>query len=421
MPDDPLIRLLLLAALLLFSGFFSGSETALLALDKLRVKYLVQKKRRGAKKLEQLLNHPDRLLSGILVGNNLVNIAASVFATGLLVQLYGERGEWLTIVLLTPVLLLFAEICPKTYAAKYPERVSFWVLRPISFVLCLLAPIIWLTTHFARFFTHLLKGESTEDGLLSEDEIRSIISVGEESGVVEAEQRRMLHGIFDLSETRVRDVMIPRTEVAGIEVSTPLSEVIDLVRRSRHSRFPVYEGSLDQVVGIIHAKDILTADCLQGFNLRERCRPPYFIPESKHIGALLQAFRRRRVHLGIVIDEYGGTEGVVTLEDILEEIVGEIHDEYDEQEIPVRRIGQYSYRVDAGISMKELNRRFGVKLPEEHAATLAGFLLHRFGGFPGEGDCCDAQGLRFRVCRMEDRRIEEVEMEMGPASVEEGD
>lgn len=408
--EEPLVRIGLLVVLLLLSGFFSGSETALLSLDRLRVKYLVEKKRTGAARLETLLSHPDRLLSGILIGNNLVNIAASVFATGLFVQLYGVQGEWLTIAVLTPILLLFAEICPKSYAATNPEKVSFLVLRPIHFVLTLFAPFIWLTSGFSRMLRNLLRGNSAPEVDLSEDEIRSIISVGEESGVVAAEQRRMLHGIFDLAETRVVDVMIPRTEVVGIEVNTPLVEVLQQVRSARHSRFPVYEATLDQIVGIIHAKDILSVDCLEGFDLRRQCRVPSFVPESKPIAALLQMFRRRRTHLAVVLDEYGGTAGVVTLEDVLEEIVGEIQDEYDEDGVRFRQVGERAYRADAGMSIRAVNRQFGLELSDAQVTTLAGFLLQQFGTIPNEKDTLEYQGVRFTVCRMVERRIEEVEM-----------
>ncbi|WP_429885414.1 HlyC/CorC family transporter [Geoalkalibacter halelectricus] len=382
-----------------------------MALDKLRVKYLVKKKKKNAERLEHMLDQPESLLGAILVGNNLVNIAASVFATGLFVHLYGERGELLTILILTPILLVFAEICPKTYAAKNPERVSFWVLRPILAVMWLLAPVIWLVTHISRMLTRLMQGEDKPSPILSEDEIRNIISVGEEAGVLPKENRRMLHGIFDLSAIRARDIMIPRTEVVAMEVNTPFEDALVLAQGARHSRFPVYEGSLDQVVGIIHSKDILRfVGRTEEFALREACRPPYFVPESKRIGTLLQAFRKKRVHLAIVVDEYGGMEGIVTLEDIVEEIVGEIQDEYDAEEAEIRPVAPRQYLIDGSVSLRILNRRFDLQLSEEHANTLAGFLMHRLGVIPEQGAVCEADGIVFTVRRVVERRIEEIEM-----------
>lgn len=411
MPQDQLLHLLGLAVLLVLSAFFSGSETALLSMDRLRIRYLVEKKRRGAEQLDAILERPDRLLGAILVGNNLVNIAASVFATTLFVELYGEGGELLTILVLTPILLIFSEVCPKTYSAQHPEKVSFTVLRPIQAVMWLLAPVVWLVSGAARLLNRFMRAEEARP-IISEDEIRSIISVGEQTGVVPKEQRRMLHGVFELSQIRVRDVMIPRTEVLGIEVNGTFEAALALVRESRHSRFPVYEGSLDSVVGIIHSKDILNyVGAPQAFNLRAIARPPYFVPESKRIATLLQSFRRKRVHLAVVVDEYGGVEGIVTLEDIFEEIVGEIEDEYDEvEEALFREIAPGRFLVDGSASLRTINRRFGLQLSEEHANTLAGFLLRTMGTIPEEGDSCEANGTSFIVRKVLDRRIEEIEM-----------
>lgn len=411
MSEDFWLRVALLGVLFVLSAFFSGSETALMSLDKLRVKYLVKKKKKHAERLEVLLDQPERLLGAILVGNNLVNIAASVFATGLFVSLYGEHGELLTILVLTPVLLIFAEICPKTYSAKNPERVSFWVLRPILAVMWLLAPVIWLVTRISRLLTRLMERNSQPAPILSEDEIRNIIAVGEEAGVLPKENRRMLHGIFDLSAIRARDIMIPRTEVVAIEAGTPFDEALALAQGARHSRFPVFEDNLDQVIGIIHSKDILRfVGRVEQFSLRDICRPPYFVPESKRIGTLLQAFRKKHVHLAIVVDEYGGVEGIVTLEDIVEEIVGEIQDEYDADEVEIHEIGPRQFLVDGSVSLRILNRRFHLELSEEHANTLAGFLMHKMGVIPEEGAAYKADGILFTVRRVVERRIESIEM-----------
>lgn len=417
MSEDFWLRMTLLGVLFVLSAFFSGSETALMSLDKLRVKYLVKKKKKHAERLEALLDQPENLLGAILVGNNLVNIAASVFATGLFVSLYGDRGELLTILILTPILLVFAEICPKTYSAKNPERVSFLVLRPILAVMWLLAPVIWLVTHISRLLTRLMERNSQPAPILSEDEIRNIIAVGEEAGVLPKENRRMLHGIFDLSAIRARDIMIPRTEVVAIEAGTPFDEALALAQGARHSRFPVFEGNLDQVIGIIHSKDILRyVGRAEQFSLRDICRPPYFVPESKRIGTLLQAFRKKHVHLAIVVDEYGGVEGIVTLEDIVEEIVGEIQDEYDADEVEIHEIGPRQFLVDGSVSLRILNRRFHLELSEEHANTLAGFLMHKMGVIPEEGAVYKADGIVFTVRRVVERRIESIEMVLSETS-----
>jgi putative hemolysin len=383
-----------------------------MSMDKMRVKYLAEKDRRGARKLATILDRPEDLLSAILVGNNVVNIMASVFATTLFIELFGERGELVTILVLTPFLLIFSEVCPKTYAANYPEKLSFAVLQPISFVMWLLRPITWMVSGVSSLLTRFLHSEEQRP-LISEDEIRSIIEFGEHAGVVAKDKRRMLHGVFDLAEIRVRDVMVPRTEVVGIEVGASFAEVVQLAATARHSRFPIYEGDLDRVVGVIHSKEILSyLDRPGEFSLTKLARPPFFVPEAKPIETLMQAFRRKHIHLAVVVDEYGGVEGICTLEDIVEEIVGEIQDEYDEDEILVSTLGPHHYLVDGSTTLRYINRRYGLRLSEEHVNTLAGFLLHKLGSIPEEGDVCEADGVRFTVRLVVDRRIEKIEMQI---------
>jgi len=414
MPEEQLLHLLALGTLFVLSAFFSGSETALMALDKLRVKYLVEKRRRGARRLEDLLEHPDRLLSAILVGNNLVNIAASVFATTLFVEIFGDRGELMTILILTPMLLIFSEVCPKTYAAQYPEKVSFWILNPIRGIMWLLSPVVWLVTGVSRMMIRIMKGEEQRP-LISEDEIRAIIDVGEQTGAVAKEKRRMLHGVIELSQIRVRDVMIPRTEVVGIEVEALFETVLATVQAASHSRFPVYRENLDNVVGVIHSKDILKfVGHAEEFDLSGLARAPYFVPESKPIETLLQSFRRKHLHLAMVIDEYGGVEGIVTLEDIFEEVFGEIQDEYDVEQVLIKQLEPGRYLIDGSTSLRVVNRRFHLALSEEHANTLAGLLLRTMGSIPEEGETCSVDGATLIVRKVVDRRVETIEMILPP-------
>lgn len=415
MTSDQWFHLIGLGILFVLSGFFSSSETALMSMDRLRIKYLADKDYPGARKLEALIDNPEGLLSTILIGNNLVNIAVSVFATTLLIDLFGSRGEFLTILILTPLLLVFAEICPKTYAARYPEKLSFRILHPIRIVMWLLTPVNWVISRISGVLTSFFKGEDSRP-LISEDEIMTMIKFGETAGVVAKDKRRMLHGVFGLSEIRVRDVMVPRTEVVGIEVDTPFSELIGLAARAHHSRFPVYSGELDQIVGIIHIKEILSfVERPENFSMRAVARAPYFVPEAKPVETLMQAFRRKQIHLAVVVDEHGGFEGIVTLEDIVEEIVGEIQDEYDAEGILIRPLAPGRFLVDGSTSLRDINRRFQLDLSEEHVNTLAGFILHELGRIPQEGDQCEAQGVKLTVQRMEDHRVEEIEMRLPSA------
>ena len=412
MTEDISFYLLGLSLLFVLSAFFSGSETALTALDRLRLKYLVEKKRPGAERLEAVLAHPDRLLSAILIGNNVVNIAASVFATALFIKLYGEYGELMTILIMTPVLLVFSEVCPKTYAAQNPERVSFLVLRPILLVMWFLTPLIWLVTRVSRLMIRLFPGE-TGRPMISEDEIKSIITVGEQDGVVAEEQRRMLHGVFELSQSRVRDLMVPRTEVVGIEAGTSFAGVLSLVQSARHSRFPVYKESLDSIIGIVHSKDILNyVDRPEAFQIEKVARQPYFVPESKQGNLLLQSFRERKVHLAIVVDEYGGVEGIVTLEDVIEEVFGDIEDEYDVEEALIRELTPGRFLIDGSMTIRSVNSRFDLQLSEEHVTTLAGYVLQSFGTIPTEGEQFMVDGIRLIVKKMDGQRVEELELDL---------
>ena len=399
--------LLLLAA----SAFFSSSETALLALNRIRLTYLASRNRPGARDLERLLNPPDDLIAAILVGNNLVNIAASVFATTFFMRIFGRYGNLLTIVILTPALLIFSEIIPKVFAASHPEAIAFRVLRPLQGIMLVMRPVLWaiggLNRLLARFW-----GKSGETAVISEEEIRTMIAVGEKSGVVAKEKRKMLHGIFELSKTYARDVMVPRIEVIGIEVNTPYEEVLQIVRDEEHSRYPVFEESLDNICGVVHAMDIFQfVGSPEQFSLRKIVRKPYFVPESKPIEAMLESFRERRLLMAVVIDEYGGMEGIVTLEDIFEEIVGEIHDEHDlDEEVPVRELEPGRFLVDGGTPIHAINRKFGLNLSERHANTMAGFIMELIGSIPHEGDQCQFENIAFRVAKLSDRRIEEIEM-----------
>jgi putative hemolysin len=274
----------------------------------------------------------------------------------------------------------------------------------------LLTPLIWVVTGISRLLTRLFPGEADRP-LISEDEIKSIISVGEQDGVVAEEQRRMLHGVFELSQSRVRDLMVPRTEVIGIEAGSSFLDVLSLVQSAHHSRFPVYRKSLDSIVGIIHSKDILNyVNRPEEFQLEREARSPYFVPESKPANLLLQSFRSRKSHLAIVVDEYGGVEGIVTLEDVIEEVFGDIEDEYDIEEALIRELGSGHFLVDGSLTIREVNSRFDLQLSEEHVTTLAGYVLQALGTIPVEGEQCTVDGVRLIVKKMDDQRVEEIEL-----------
>ncbi len=319
-----------LVLLLLLSGFFSGSETALMAVNRYRLSYLARRGDRRAARVRDLVAMPDRLISTILLGNNFANTAASALATAFAISIAGERGIVYATLVMTALLLIFAEIAPKTLAARHPEKVSFIVARPIGLLVKLLYPLASVAGAAANLvLLNSGKGKTGVPGV-SEEDIKGIISLGEEERVIAREKRRMLHGIMRLTETTIEDVMIPRTQVVAIDVNLKPREVLDVIRRSGNTRIPVYEGTLDDIVGVLHSKDVFRFwDRLDDLDLRSLPRRPLFVPETATLEGLLQAFQDQRQHMAIVIDEYGGVEGIVALEDLLEEIVGEIEDEYD--------------------------------------------------------------------------------------------
>lgn len=414
MSENMWFDLATMGLLFMLSAFFSGSETALMAVDRSRIRYLVEKKRSGAAELEKMLSHPDWLLGGLLIGNNIVNIALSVLATTFFVSLYGEGGDLLTIAILTPMVLIISEVCPKTIAARRAEFISFLVLRPIKLVLLFMTPLIWFVTRFSAVLTRVLRADSEQEHL-SSDEIQTMIALGAKAGALPGEQHKMLHGVFELAQIRVRDVMIPRTEVDGVEFSAGFAEILAQITASTHSRFPVFKGDTDNIVGLIHSKDILRfIDKPHEFDMLKVMREPYFVPEAKQVQALLQAFRRRRVHLAVVLDEYGGVEGIVTLEDVLEEIVGEIQDEYDMEEPGITSMGEGRYLIDGGISLRVFNRRFHLDISEEEATTVAGLMLSHLGQIPAEGQRCEIEHMTLTAHKVVMHRIELIELLLPP-------
>lgn len=409
-PVPALVGLILLLAL---SGFFSGSETALMAVNRYRLRYLARRGDVRAERVSQLIAGADRLISTILLGNNFANTAASALATMLAIGLAGEQGAiWATLVM-TVTILIFSEVAPKTLAARYPERVSFWVAPPIGLLVRVFYPLASAAVGLANALLYPFGRPHHDSQRVSEEDIKGIISLGEEERVIAREKRRMLHGILRLTETTIEDVMIPRTQVVAIDVQADAQEIIDTIRRSGNTRFPVYDGTLDAIVGVLNSKDVFQYwERLEALRLRDLVRKPLFVPESAPVEGLLQAFQQQRQHLAIVIDEYGGVEGIVSLEDLLEEIVGEIEDEYDIPRTPhVMELRDGALLVGGSCPLGFLNRRYGLKLESEDSSTLAGLILEITGRIPEAGERVPHQDLTFVIERARPHRIDQVRIE----------
>ncbi len=396
-PESQVLLLLLLLILLLLSAFFSAAETALTSVPELRLRYLQRRTtaRKKAKALEQLLREPNDFLTCLLVFNNLVNVAASSVATLMFLRLLPAGlpdfvyGLVSTLVL-TTFLLVIGEITPKNLARNRPEAVTMAVVGMVWTLTRTTLPLIRFFRQLSAKLVQPLGVEffARERTPLTRDQFLSFIETGQERGLLSPEHAEMMRRILLLGEITAEDIMVPRTEVKALEVRTPLAEAVKFVLADGHSRYPVYDGTLDNVIGILHAKDLIPyGECQTPVPLQNLVRPVSFVPTTKPIGMLLREFQRERAHMAMVVDEYGGLVGLVTLEDILEEIVGEIEDEYDRRRPRplVRRLSPQEALVDGDAELRTVNRTLGLDLPEGEAVTLAGLVLEQLGDIPDKG------------------------------------
>ena len=422
-PLDPVLlwELLGILFLLFLSALFSGSETAITSVSRLRVQGLAKEEEdKRAKVLLPLVENPSRMLSALLVGNNLVNVAMSVLAAAIFFQLFPSGGMALATITLTIVILIFGEITPKTYAANNAERMSLRIAPFVSRWTDIAYPVVRVLLPLTNRLTRLLGGnvENTED-LVTEAEIRQMIDVGEKEGVLEEKEREMIESIFEFGEAKAKEVMVPRPDVVFVDINASFDDVLDTVVTSGFSRIPVYKGSEDNIVGLVYAKDLLELVNKNGskkVRLSELMRPAPLFPETKKIDELLREMQRKKQHMAVMVDEYGDVAGIVTIEDIIEEIVGEIRDEFDQEEELVEIIDESHALVDGSLNLDEVNERFELELVEEDADTLAGLVFSLFAKIPEEGESItwsdERTEVEFTVERMDRNRIEKVRLEV---------
>ncbi|CAB1129619.1 HlyC/CorC family transporter [Candidatus Hydrogenisulfobacillus filiaventi] len=399
--------LILLAVLLGLSALYSMSETAMMALSRGKVRALVDQERPHARWLERLAHSPNRILGTVLFGNNISNVMASTVATAFFIGLDPRYGVVLATVVMSVAVLVLAEIAPKTYAAHSPEMVALRMARFMEISARLFYPVVQVLTWFGVGLVRMLGGKTEGGRLLTEEEIRNMVEVGEEQGLLEENEREMIQGIFDLGDTMVREVMVPRIDIDAVPETATLGESWDAVIHYGHSRLPVYEGTIDNVIGVIFARDILAylKERDHATPIKELIRPVLYVPESKRVNDLLADFRRARTQIAVVLDEYGGTAGMVTMQDVLEEIVGEIHDEYDTEEVPLKVIDPDTLEVDGTLPIDDLNEYWDLDLPHEDFDTVGGLILHLLGRAPVEGETVREEGLEFTAAKVVGRRI----------------
>jgi Mg2+/Co2+ transporter CorB len=397
---------------LLLSFFFSGSETALTASSRSSMLRLEKNGNRRAAIVNRLMLTRERLIGAILFGNNAVNIAASALATGLFLTWFGDVGVAYATVVMTLVVVVFSEVLPKTIAINAPDRVSLLVARPIGWIVTLLGPLLMGVEALVRFVLSLVGIRIGENQpiLTAHEELRGAVDLLHREGGVEKQDRDMLGGLLDLRELEVSDVMIHRTKMITIDADEPPEQIVRAVLAAPVTRLPLWRGSPENIIGVLHAKDLLRAiqaadGDLTKIDVASLAQAPWFVPDTTPLAAQLKAFRRRKTHFALVVDEYGEVMGLVTLEDILEEIVGDINDEHDIVVAGVRPQADGSVNVDGNVPIRDLNRVMDWSLPDDEATTIAGLVIHEARSIPEPGQSFTFHGFRFQVLRRSRNRI----------------
>lgn len=409
--DGSPVLIILLIILVCGSAFFSASETALTSLSKIRLRNMVDENIKNADIIAKLVEDPNRLLSSILVGNNLVNNGASALTTALAIQMFGgdaESGAGIATIIITIIILIFGEITPKTVAAQKAEKVALLVCKIINFCVIIFKPVVAVLNVLTGFLTRLfgcIPGEKVP--LITAAELKTIVNVSHEEGVLELDERTMINNVFDFGDSKAKDVMTPRTDIVAVPLDVTYDEYVHMVKNEGFSRIPVYGEDLDDIVGILYVKDIFFLD-EDEFSAETFMREPLFTYESKPIAELLAEMKNSRLGVAIVLDEYGGTSGLVTMEDMVEEIVGDIEDEYDDDEEEIEFIKENEFVVDGSTRLEDFNEMVGAELYCEEVDTIAGYILVKLGNFPVVGQELETDGLKIVVEEMEKRRIEKV-------------
>jgi putative hemolysin len=404
--DNLVLQLMLLGALIVCSGLLTGAEAAYFSLGRARLKRVS-----GQAGPRPLIARPHELLATLLVGITVINLGSAALAGRVAHELFGERwGLPVEVLVMVVLLTTFGEVLPMTLAVKYPERFLAIVHRPVEWLSVVLRPLRVILAGLTALTVRLVGRGAEAQAALSEDELRTLVDVGASEGVVEREEREMIHKVFELEDTLVRSVMVPRTDMFCLDVETPRPAILPALREQLHSRVPVFEGSIDVIVGVLYTKDLLpyVKGLPPDFDLRAHLHPPYFVPESKRADALLQEFQAKKLHIAIVVDEYGGTAGLVALEDLLEELVGEIADEYDEPERLIQKLDARTYRVAGKLSVDDLNAATGLAISNEAYDTVGGWVLDLFGRVPRQGERAETPDLSVTVEKVERTRVVEV-------------
>ena len=412
MPNIELYLILFVVCLLL-SAFFSSSETAFISLQRIRMEHLVENNIKGAERVARMISRPEKLLSTILLGNNFVNVAAAALGTVVAVELWGQQpGVLIATIVVTILVLIFAETTPKTIATAHAERLSLLFARPIELLAWLFTPFVVALSWIAFGFTKMIGGKPVPLSLASEEEIRTMISLGHREGTVEEAEAEMLHNVFEFGDRPVREVMVPRLEVVSIEHGSKIADFLTLYAEFPLSRFPVYQENMDNVAGILSVKDVLMALAKgvisDGSTIDDLVRPAYCAPETKRINELFAEMRDKNYRMCVVVDEFGGTAGVVSLTRLVEEIVGPVGDELAAVAKEYEVIDEYTFQIDGSMRIEEANEEMDLELPDGDYETVAGFVLNLLGHIPKTNEQLRYKGLKLVITEMRGLKIEKI-------------
>ncbi len=415
MDPEQIIMIVLFIIFIFLSSFFSMSETAFLSVNKIRIRTLAEENNKKAQRVDKLLEDQDRLLSSILIGNNLVNIAASSLTTSFVILMFGNNSTWVALAtgFVTLMILIFGEITPKSLATKNADKITLAICPVIYGVVIICTPIVKVLNVISRVFIKLLGGDNDNGPTLTEEDLKTIVTVSHEEGVLEDEEKEMIHNVFEFGETEIKEIMTPRIHVISVPDDVQYNDLMKIFRESQFSRMPIHSDSFDQVIGVLHIKDLMLEKVVKSkFDVKEFMRETFFVYEFNQVSSVFETMRKEHVSLAIVLDEYGVMSGIVTLEDIVEEIVGEIADEYDEIEESITKIDENKYLIDGSINIDEVNEVCETNYDTEDFESIGGIILGECTATPEVGQSFVVDNTILTIEKIDRNRIVQLKLEI---------
>lgn len=409
METSDIIQLVIVIILLSASAFFSSAETALMTSNKLKMRNLADNGNKRAAKVLKVTENTDKMLSAILIGNNIVNLTASSISTTLTLKIFGSKLVGIATGILTFLILVFGEITPKNVASKNAEKMALIYIGVISFLVTVLTPVIFIVNTVAKFVISIFNKNGDDNNAVTEEELRAMVEYSHEEGIIENEEKKMIVNVVDFGDTVAGDIMVPRVDMVMVDEKSSYEEILQVFREERYTRIPVYEETPDNVIGILNVKDFLLIEDKENFVMKELLREPLYTYEYKKTSALMMDMRKTGANIVIVLDEYGITAGLITLEDMLEEIVGEIRDEFDaDEDEGITKVSDLEYLIDGSTNLDDINDRIGLSLSSEEYESIGGLIMEKLGRLPVEGEIINFDNIVLTVKKMDHARIEKV-------------